>query len=399
MRPTSSPLALLASAVFLLHCAPAAPTASGPTYYRDVQPLIEKSCASCHATGGIAPFPLETFAQVKERAASIGASVQSRRMPPWMPGDGCGQPFVDDFHLEPDEIETLVKWSEAPAEGNLADASTEKVAKPTLQRVDALLEMAAPYTPTSTITDDYRCFVIDPQLGGTKYVTGYNILPGASAVVHHVILYMVDRAKAKAMDDMHPGAGWPCFGGAEVDTEGTLGAWAPGGGAVRFPGGTGLAVNANTVIAMQIHYNTRSGAVPDMTRAELQFADRPVSAAHLIPIAAAGFRIPPRTMGYTYSERFPNDLGLDAEVWGLLPHMHTRGKSITMRSDTECLITIPRWDFHWQRAYFRPKAAPISQTSGLTLECTWDNPDDQTVTWGERTSDEMCFAYIYATLK
>jgi len=389
------PSLCLFSAV-LLACNPPAPTS--PTYYRDVQPLIDKSCAGCHATGGIAPFALETIEQVKQHAVAISAAVQSRRMPPWMPGDGCGQPFVDDFHLEPAEIETIVKWAEAPVEGDVADMAA-KTAKPTLQRVDALLEMGASYTPSATLTDDYRCFVIDPAVAGTKFVTGYNILPGSAAVVHHVILYMVDRAKAKAADDAAAGPGWPCFGGAEVDTEGTLGAWAPGGGAVRFPGGTGLALEPNIVIAMQIHYNTRSGTEPDLTRAELQFAERPVTAAALIPIAAAGFRIPPRTMGHTYSERFPNELGLDAEVWGLLPHMHTRGKSITMRSDTECLISIPKWDFHWQRAYFRPRPAPISQSSGLTMECVWDNPTDDTLTWGERTSDEMCFAYIYATLK
>jgi hypothetical protein len=127
------------------------------------------------------------------------------------------------------------------------------------------------------------------------------------------------------------------------------------------------------------------------------YAERPVLSAMLIPLPADGFAIPPRAMGYTYKERFGNVFGVELDVWGLLPHMHTRGRSITMRSDDQCLVSIPNWDFHWQRVYFRPKPALIGVNGGVTLECKWDNPDDVTVRWGERTQDEMCFAFVYGT--
>jgi hypothetical protein len=32
------------------------------------------------------------------------------------------------------------------------------------------------------------------------------------------------------------------------------------------------------------------------------------------------------------------------------------------------------------------------------MDCTWDNPTSETIRWGEGTADEMCFAFIYATL-
>ncbi|MDP3233216.1 MAG: hypothetical protein Q8S33_31180 [Myxococcales bacterium] len=81
--------------------------------------------------------------------------------------------------------------------------------------------------------------------------------------------------------------------------------------------------------------------------------------------------------------------------------MHTLGKTITLRAgaatmDT-CLVDIPRWDFHWQSQYFRPKAHVLGTDESVEMKCSWDNPTTRTITWGENTTDEMCFAFVYAT--
>jgi hypothetical protein len=320
-------------------------------------------------------------------------------MPPWQPGEGCGQPFVDDLHLEQADIDTLVKWAATPVEGNVADAPTSMPVLGTLPHVDATVQMADAYTPSESLTDDYRCFIIDPQLAQTKFVTGYNILPGVTAEVHHVILYVAKRTDAEAADAADPGPGWSCFGGAGVSTSGALGVWAPGSSAVRFPSGTGVPFDTKNVIAMQVHYNTRAGVrQPDQTRAQLMFADRDVTSAVLLPIVADGFSIPPKSTGYSYTKSFTNTY-VDMNIWGFLPHLHTRGKTIKLRTDDACLVTIPKWDFHWQRMYFRTTPSQLKVGQKFTLDCTWDNPDDKTVTWGESTTDEMCFAFVYATPK
>src|SRR5690554_1270711 len=52
-------------------------TSSGPayTYYRDVKPIIDARCTTCHVPDSIAPFPLRTFEEVKEVAPLVKASV------------------------------------------------------------------------------------------------------------------------------------------------------------------------------------------------------------------------------------------------------------------------------------------------------------------------------------
>ena len=65
-------------------------------------------------------------------------------------------------------------------------------------------------------TDDYRCFLVDPKLTATSFVTGVAFLPGNPALVHHSILFRVEPAQvsaAIAKDTADPRPGWECFGG------------------------------------------------------------------------------------------------------------------------------------------------------------------------------------------
>jgi hypothetical protein len=66
------------------------------------------------------------------------------------------------------------------------------------------------------MTDDYRCFLLDPKRTSDSFVTSARIEPGQSKVVHHVILFRVPAAQlaeAKQLDAGDGGPGWSCFGG------------------------------------------------------------------------------------------------------------------------------------------------------------------------------------------
>jgi hypothetical protein len=393
---------LRAASLALLAAACGTPAPAGPTFYKDVLPLTQAQCAGCHSAGGIAPFALDTFEAAKPMAAAMASAVAARRMPPWLASDSCGTPFVDARVLSAEQIAVFEKWAQAGApEGNKADApAMAATTSQRLKKVDATLAMPAPYTPAATRRDDYRCFIIDPKLAASTIVTGYDIAPGSQKVVHHVILYAVRRADAVAEDAKDTTAGWECFGGVGISSTGALGAWAPGGSAVVYPFGTGIRVEPDQVLAMQVHYNTDNGTDADSTSVKLQYGVGGETAATLLPLVARRFSIPPGATGYSYSQRFANTFGFPLKLYGFLPHMHTLGKTITMRAgattmDT-CLVDIPRWDFHWQTQYFREKPYTLEPNASVELRCSWDNPTTRTVTWGEGTSDEMCFAFVYA---
>jgi hypothetical protein len=157
------------------------------------------------------------------------------------------------------------------------------------------LEMAAAYTPsppTGVGTDDYRCFLLDPELEEDAWLTGTQILPGNPKVVHHVILFRISPdgvAAAEAEDAAEEGEGWTCFGGTGVDGEfdspddaAWLGAWAPGGAETLVRDGYGVSLDRGTRIVMQVHYNLLAGQEPDTSATQIRW--RPKTGSDLTPI-------------------------------------------------------------------------------------------------------------------
>jgi hypothetical protein len=182
-----------------------------------------------------------------------------------------------------------------------------------------------------------------------------------------------------------------------------LGGWVPGTFATQYPAGTGINLPAGNVIVMQVHYNLAGGALPDRTTVRLQYARSAVTAAYIIPHADADFVIPPKATGYTSSQTM--DVAFFRRLYGVLPHMHTKGTQVRVdlrqtaagAYDT-CLVDIPRWDFHWQQMYWYENPITLPSSGGsVKLTCTWTNPTDQVITWGEGTNDEMCLNYYYVT--
>jgi Copper type II ascorbate-dependent monooxygenase, C-terminal domain len=103
-------------------------------------------------------------------------------------------------------------------------------------RVDLELTMRQPYVPSEKLSDDYRCFVLDPGLTEDRFFTGFEVKPGNPEVVHHVILNAVPPeaiSQIRELDGQDGQDGWSCFGGTGLQAGpagGTGGMGSPGGG-------------------------------------------------------------------------------------------------------------------------------------------------------------------------
>lgn len=163
-------------------------------------------------------------------------------------------------------------------------------------RVDQTLRLAVPYTPDTHLPDDYRCFVLDPQLTGDRTLTGYEVHPQNPGVVHHAILDIAmpdEVAGVRALDGADGRPGWSCFGGTGLRSDGGadtdasaveraaqsmgvgglgIGSWTPGSTATLFPAGTGRRVPKGSLFVIQMHYNTALGHQPDQSSVDLQYA-------------------------------------------------------------------------------------------------------------------------------
>src|SRR6202050_3731366 len=93
-----------------------------PSFYRDVLPILQQHCQSCHRSGEIGPMPLVTYENARAYAQEIANFAGKRKMPPWFTDPRYGH-FSNDPSLTTAEIQKLVAWADASAPaGDLKDA-------------------------------------------------------------------------------------------------------------------------------------------------------------------------------------------------------------------------------------------------------------------------------------
>jgi Copper type II ascorbate-dependent monooxygenase, C-terminal domain len=445
MTPSMRRVALAVAAVValgvpLVAFAASRGTDATPTFARDVAPILRDKCEGCHRLGGIAPFAFATRKDVATRAGLIADAVRSRVMPPWPPGPLSPRYVGQDTRvLSAAERSTILAWARAGGRVDGRPLNPPPALPVPVRAGESVLRTTMPtaYKPTSRngATDDYRCFLLDPKLTHDVSVTSARIEPGATRVVHHVILFRETPAQAveaKRLDAASPGLGWSCFGGTGISLGSSVGgveaalndanwisAWAPGWGGARLPDGNGVPLAAGSKIVMQVHYNLLNGRTPDRSRAVLTVA--PASAGltpvrtMLLPapveLACANTEHGPLCNRQAALQNLVSKYGTNAAIApaGLLllcgknaanpqpspvttcdrridtptkilvaaGHMHLLGASIrlTLNPGTpraQILLDIPNWSFHWQNAY--TLATPVEAKPGdvVRVTCRYD---------------------------
>ena len=185
--------------------------AASSTYHQHVAPILQAKCVTCHAPGGIAPFALDTPAAAQTYAGLIKAATQRGDMPPWPPGPR-GPAMLHERRLSSTELALLAAWADARRAAGRSRQSRAAPASPrwwTSARRTSPSTSASTTSPDPALTDDYRCFLVDPAMAEGRMITGYRITPGNRKIVHHVITSLFaasDRAALQALDAQTPGA-------------------------------------------------------------------------------------------------------------------------------------------------------------------------------------------------
>src|SRR5499427_6642197 len=93
-----------------------ADTPKTTTFTKDIAPIFQEKCESCHRPGSIAPMSLVTYQEARPWAQSIASRVKTRRMPPWHLDKTIGiQKFKNDRSLSDEQIDTITAWIAAGA--------------------------------------------------------------------------------------------------------------------------------------------------------------------------------------------------------------------------------------------------------------------------------------------
>ena len=103
---------ILAGAVFVLRgSAVQADLATAPTFTKDVAPIFQQKCETCHRPAGMGPMSLITYEDARPWVKAIAQRVSTRQMPPWNIDKTVGiQKFKNDRSLSDDQLATILAW-------------------------------------------------------------------------------------------------------------------------------------------------------------------------------------------------------------------------------------------------------------------------------------------------
>ena len=361
------------------------------SYTNDVAPILQDKCVTCHQKGGIAPFAMNSFEVVKAMAPMIRESVRSERMPPYFADPHIGK-FNHDQGLTADQTKTLIHWIEAGApRGTGRDALKEDASEApewpaSLGKPDVIIDLPGFDVPASGLVE-YQNMRVDNPFKQDAWLRAISIKPGDRSVLHHVVSnHMADPKLPKSKI---PG--------------GSVGSYTPGAEAQVIAEGAGAPVPAGGKLNFQMHYTTTGKATTDHTQVGFYtLKTAPEFIKRSTVIGDFGLRIPAGEARHkeTSYQTFP----ADAYVYTLYPHSHYRGFSVELKAVTPdgketMLLSLPKYDFNWQRDY--DPQQPILVKKGTKLVATWiyDNSDNnkanpdskRNVTWGEQTNEEMMY--------
>jgi hypothetical protein len=334
-------------------------------------------------------------------------------MPPWgVDNSGACNTFRDARWLSEEEIGHVVRWTDGGApEGEPAEPSEAikpRAAAPIAPSLS--LDAGADYHPPATRSDDYRCFIVDPELDQDRFLAAFEVVPGDPRIVHHVILFTIDSdaAERRAADlaAADPEPGYTCFGSSLLPARDSrwVAGWAPGTPPTRYPPGTGIRLARGHRLVIQVHYNVREGSGGGQTRLDLELAPSVEKRAEILPLADLGLQVPPG-QALVYSEPFEVAIpGIGAFIRGVFPHMHELGRKLHARivhadGSATCLAEVPAWDFQWQQSYFFTEPLYVLSSDRIEVRCGYDTRSrTEPVRWGEGTEDEMCLLGLFTTL-
>ncbi len=376
------------------------------TFTKDVAPILQARCQVCHRPDTFAPMSLLTYEEARPWAKSIKAKVVAREMPPWYIDKSVGvRHFKNDVSLSDREIATIVQWVDAgapkgdpkdmPAARKFDDSDQWHLGTP-----DLIVTLPKDRIVPAKGADQWIDIVADTGLSEDRYIQAVEVKPiKGFRVVHHVTTSM--KHEDDATDD-----------GADGVAGVFLNEYALGKNADVFPEGAGRLIKAGTKINFNLHLHSIGQDTPANVALALKLYPKGYTPKHIETTEKVGdpkdLDIPANTDNVRFDAY--QTLAKPARLLSFQPHLHNRGKASCMEAiypgghKVETLSCVSHYQFAWHLVYLYDENEQPLLPAGTILHLTswYDNsagnkfnPDaDNTITYGQRTIDEMGGAWI-----
>jgi mono/diheme cytochrome c family protein len=395
---------------------------TAPTYSQDVAPILFKNCAACHGAGGGAAALL-SYDAAKLRAAAIREQVLKRAMPPWPADPERSLPFRNDARLSDQDIDTLIAWVDSGAiKGSdpapLAPAFAKGWLHPQGLAPDAVVALPE-FTVRATGEVPYIQRLIKVPYLEDKWIVAMQVRAGNRELLHHMGITEVTLPAGIRPEDLNafasmasqlgvPNGALDTAQAAVVDPANPeaydmLGVYTPGTTFEEYPDGSArlLKGGKNSYINFNIHYTTTGK--PETDRSQLALWFRSTPPRHQLYREPAAIK----TILSNSRELLNDEAGTKAEgteavippipayaenyeltgvtayteavtIYQFQPHAHMRAKdfrySVVFPDGREqVVLSVPKYDFHWQLAYELKTPLEVPAGSKLIVIAHYDN--------------------------
>jgi hypothetical protein len=382
--------------------ASAAALDSPVTFSKDVAPILQKSCQSCHRPGTSAPMSLMTYQDARPWARAIKQRVLTRDMPPWHLDKTVGiRHYKNDRSLSDGEIAVISRWVDSGApEGNPKDLPAPVTFPPDSEwyigKPDLLVTTDQDFVMYPNGPDWWIDQFAETRLTEDRWIKAMEIKPSNPKIVHHAVVSVIEP-------DPPPGT---------PPTGIQLHEYAVGKYGDIFAENTGRLLKAGTRLRFDMHYFAVGSEQHNKTTIAFKFYPKgevpkyQVRSYAIRNLPNDELEIPPntvvRTDGYF---RLPRNARIDA----FQPHMHMRGRGMTLESinldnTTTILSSVDRFNFNWHVNYlYADEEAPLLPAGTvLHMIAIHDNtaanprnPDPSVwAGFGERSVDDMVQVWL-----
>ncbi len=317
------------------------PTKTSFTYHKDVFPIFERRCGSCHREGGVGPMSLLRYKETFPWAVSIKNQVLSLSMPPWFADERYGR-FHHSPSLTATEVNTIVDWCLGGSpEGDPVDAAPPADPRAAVEP-DLVLELPEPFLLAADRAEAHHDALLPTGLRRDRILRSLELRPGQPSVVRSAVFFVVPKGKKP-----------------EAPTV----SWIAGEGAQVWPDGTGLRLPAGASLLVRIHYKktwlTEGQEIRDRSAVALSFAAEKAEPIESVVVAAGG--------------EYP--LSRDAEILSLFPFVAAPVDSLFAEAvlpdgTARPLIRLRNPDPAWPRTYWLGEPMSLPKGSRLRIDAS-----------------------------
>jgi hypothetical protein len=396
--------------------------ATAPTFCKDVAPILYKHCANCHRPGE-STFSLLSYDASRLRAEAIKNKVLMREMPPWPADPNESARFRNDPRLSSQEIKTLVAWVDGGArKGDDADLPhapefAQGWLHPKGLAPDSIISLPEVDLP-ATGEIPYVRHLAKVPFAEDKWIAAIQVRPSTPRVVHHMAITEVALDEGLTPRDIdalerlahQAGMHHDLFQMRPAVTVRSnpaiydmLGVYTPGATFEMYADDAARLLKAGKNLYANFNVHYQATGKPEKDRLTIALWLRPQPPRHQLFRTPAGVNtiiadgqelltdapgqkaegtsgaippIPPYAGNYEVT-------GITAYtepviIYQLQPHAHQRGKDfkyIVVYNDgrEETVLSVPKYDFHWQLAYDLETPLELPAGSKLVVTAHYDN--------------------------